>query len=156
MKKIQLFEKKQIRSVWNEKTEEWYLSVLGVIEVLSDSVNPTDYLKKLRKRDENLGAYIGTNCPQIELLTICKQLKLPVADGKNHKLYLTGKETQYIEDAVRSGKTSGNGEFTKKCQQFFEQKYGFKNQVLANNIIDRTCKKLCLLVKNVYICNVFW
>lgn len=36
---------------------------------LTDSSNPTDYLKNIRKRDEELGFYIGTNCPQVELLT---------------------------------------------------------------------------------------
>jgi hypothetical protein len=42
---------------------------VDVIEVLTDSVNPTDYLKKLRKRDAELGNYIGTNCPQVEMIT---------------------------------------------------------------------------------------
>ena len=37
--------------------------------VLTDSVNPIDYLKKIRKRDEALGVYLGTNCPQVEMLT---------------------------------------------------------------------------------------
>ncbi|MBN8650947.1 MAG: hypothetical protein J0L67_05950 [Cytophagales bacterium] len=69
MNTIQLFENRQIRSVWNTATEEWYLSLVDVIEVLTDSVNATDYLKKLRKRDEILGDYIGTNCPQVEMLT---------------------------------------------------------------------------------------
>ena len=43
-----------------------------------------------------------------------------------NKPYLTGKEMQYIEDAVKSGKISGNGFFTKKCQEFFEKEFGFK------------------------------
>jgi hypothetical protein len=42
---------------------------VDVIEVLTDSVNPTDYLKKLRKRDDLLGEYIGTNCPHVEMQT---------------------------------------------------------------------------------------
>ena len=53
-----------------------------------------------------------------------------------NKPYLTGKETQYIEQAVRSGKISGNGEFTKKCQQFFEQKYGFRKCLLTTSCTD--------------------
>ena len=63
--KIQLFEDRKVRTVWDEKQEKWYFSVVDVIEVLTDSVNPTDYLKKMRKRDEELNLYIGTNCPQI-------------------------------------------------------------------------------------------
>ena len=42
-----------------------------------------------------------------------------------NKPYLTGKEMHYIYQAVYSGKISGNGEFTKKCQKFFEEKYGY-------------------------------
>lgn len=66
---IKLFEDKKIRSVWNEAEEEWYFSVVDVIGVLTDSSNPTDYLKKLRKRDPLLGNYIGTNCPQVAMFT---------------------------------------------------------------------------------------
>ena len=60
---VKLFEQKTIRSYWNEKEEQWYFSVVDIIEALTDSVNPTDYLKKLRKRDSELGNYLGTNCP---------------------------------------------------------------------------------------------
>ena len=50
-----------------------------------------------------------------------------------NKPFLTGKETQYIEEAVFSGKISGNGDFTKKCQSFFEKKYGFKKCIARYN-----------------------
>ena len=63
--KMQVFEHKKIRSHWDEENEEWYFSIVDVIEVLTDSINPTDYLKKIRKRDILLGEYIGTNCPHI-------------------------------------------------------------------------------------------
>jgi hypothetical protein len=58
-----------IRSLWNEEEEKWYFSIVDVVAVLTDSVNPTDYLKKIRKRDPELGSYIGTNCPQVGMLT---------------------------------------------------------------------------------------
>lgn len=64
---IQLFENKKIRTAWDEEQEEWYFSVVDVIAVLTDSQNPTDYLKKMRKRDKILGTYLGTNCPQIAM-----------------------------------------------------------------------------------------
>ena len=67
--KVQLFESKKIRSAWNEEEEEWYFSIVDVIEALTDSTNPTDYLKKIRKRDTLLGEYIGTNCPQVAMMT---------------------------------------------------------------------------------------
>lgn len=66
---IKLFEDKKIRSAWNEEEEEWCFSVVDVIDVLTDSANPTDYLKKLRKRDTLLADYIGTNCPYVAMTT---------------------------------------------------------------------------------------
>lgn len=66
---IKLFESKKIRSHWDEEQEKWYFSVVDVVEALTESTNPTDYLKKLRKRDPELGIYIGTNCPQVEMVT---------------------------------------------------------------------------------------
>ena len=73
---IQLFEDKKVRSVWDSETEQWYFAVVDVVEVLTDSVNPKDYLKKMRKRDPELGDYIGTNCPQVAMMT---------SSGKNRK-----------------------------------------------------------------------
>ncbi|WP_407399467.1 Bro-N domain-containing protein [Treponema sp.] len=48
---IKLFEEKKVRSVWNEEEQQWYFVVVDVIEILTDSKNPTDYIKKMRKRD---------------------------------------------------------------------------------------------------------
>lgn len=53
-----------------------------------------------------------------------------------NKPYLTGKETAYIEQAVRSGKISGNGMFTQKCHKFFEERYGFKKCLLTTSCTD--------------------
>ena len=50
--------------------------------------------------------------------------------------HLTGKETYYIYQAVADGKLSGNGVFTKKCQQFFEERYGFKKCLLTTSCTD--------------------
>ena len=69
VQQIKLFQEGKIRSIWNEEEGQWYFSVVDVVGVLTESVNPTDYLKKLRKRDDSLGSYIGTNCPQIEMYT---------------------------------------------------------------------------------------
>lgn len=51
---IKLFEDNLVRSIWDEEKEEWYFSVSDVVQVLTDSTNVTDYIKKLRKRDEEL------------------------------------------------------------------------------------------------------
>ena len=53
-----------------------------------------------------------------------------------NKPFLTGNETKYIEEAVNSGKISGNGIFTKKCQDFFETQYGFKKTLLTTSCTD--------------------
>ncbi|MEY4836034.1 MAG: hypothetical protein RI980_2149 [Bacteroidota bacterium] len=53
-----------------------------------------------------------------------------------NKPYFTGKETEYIKEAVASGRISGNGKYTKKCQQFFEEKYGFKKTLLTTSCTD--------------------
>ena len=80
MSNVKLFQEKQVRSVWNEEEEQWYFSVVDVVAILTDSTNPTDYLKKLRKRDAELASYIGTNCPQVNMLT---------NTGKNRKTLAT-------------------------------------------------------------------
>ena len=59
--------------------------------------------------------------------------------------HLTGKENAYINMAVVNGKLSGNGEFTKRCQQFFEERYGFKKCLLTTSGTDalEMCAMLC-------------
>ena len=51
---IQLFEDKKVRTVWDSETEQWYFCVVDVVEVLTDSKNPSDYIKKMKKRDPSL------------------------------------------------------------------------------------------------------
>lgn len=63
MSNIKLFESKKIRSVWNERDQKWYFSVADAVEALTDTVNPKDYIKKMRKRDTELNSNWGTNCP---------------------------------------------------------------------------------------------
>lgn len=53
-----------------------------------------------------------------------------------NKPFLTGKEAHYMYQAVYTGKLSGNGAFTKKCQQFFEEKYGFKKAIMTTSGTD--------------------
>lgn len=64
-----------------------------------------------------------------------------------NKPHLTGKEAHYMYQAVYNGKLSGNGEFTKKCQQFFESRYGFKKSLLTTSGTDalEMCAMLCEL-----------
>ena len=71
---IKLFEEQQIRTSWDETSEEWYFSVVDVIEILTESTNPRDYWFKMKQRVKLEDG--------IELSTICRQLKLLAPDGK--------------------------------------------------------------------------
>ena len=74
--KIQLFEDKRIRTAWDEEKEEWYFSVVDVVSVLTDSIDPTAYWRKLKQRLKAEGN---------ETVTNCHGLKMTAADGK-HRL----------------------------------------------------------------------
>lgn len=83
MEKVQIFQDKKVRTHWDAEKEEWYFSVVDVVRVLTDSANPTDYLKKMRKRDSELATFIGTNCPQVDMMTETgKRRKTLAADSK--------------------------------------------------------------------------
>lgn len=66
-KDIQLFEDKQIRTAWNEEKEEWYFSIVDVVGVLTDSPNPNNYWKVLKKRLKDEGSQLVTNCNQLKM-----------------------------------------------------------------------------------------
>ena len=51
---IKLFQEKKIRSVWNEEEQQWCFSVVDVVGVLTDSVNPTDYPELAQERMKEL------------------------------------------------------------------------------------------------------
>lgn len=83
MNKVQIFQDKKVRTHWDAEREEWYFSVVDVVGALTDSTNPTDYLKKMRKRDPELASFMGTNCPQVDMLTETgKHRKTLAADSK--------------------------------------------------------------------------
>ncbi len=64
-----------------------------------------------------------------------------------NKPYLTGKEMHYMYQAVYSGKISGNGIYTVKCQRFFEEKYGFKKALLTTSCTDAL--EMCAMLANI-------
>ena len=64
-----------------------------------------------------------------------------------NKPFLTGKELEYMRNAVASGKISGNGEYTKRCQQFFEEKYGFRKCLLTTSCTDAL--EMCAILSGV-------
>ena len=62
MNKIKVFENKKVRTAWNEETEDWFFSVIDVIEILTESENPRDYWKVLKYRLAKEGSELVTNC----------------------------------------------------------------------------------------------
>ena len=74
---IQLFEDKKVRTLWDTGKEKWYISIVDVIGILTDSPNPNNYWKVLKNRLKKEGSQLVTNC---------NQLKMQSSDGK---FYLT-------------------------------------------------------------------
>jgi len=70
---IKIFEQKEVRTLWDEDAEKWFISVVDVIAVLTESVNPTAYWRKLKQRLKEEGN---------ETVTNCHGLKMKAADGK--------------------------------------------------------------------------
>ena len=70
---IQLFEEKKVRTFWDEKQEKWYFSIVDAIAILTDSIDPAAYWRKLKQRLKQEGN---------ETVTICHGLKMRAADGK--------------------------------------------------------------------------
>lgn len=77
---IKLFEEKKVRSVWDEEQEKWYFCVVDVVEALTDSVNPTDYIKKMKKRDPLLAQGWGQIVTPLSLQTSGGKQKINCAD----------------------------------------------------------------------------
>lgn len=73
---IQIFESRQVRTIWDDETEKWYFSVVDVVGVLTDSPNPNNYWKVLKNRLKKEGN---------ESVTSCNQLKMQSSDGKYYK-----------------------------------------------------------------------
>lgn len=66
MSNIRLFNDARIRVSWNDQEEEWYFSVVDVVAVLTESLDPKQYLKKIRNRDQELNSKWGTICTPVE------------------------------------------------------------------------------------------
>ncbi len=90
-KSIKLFQNKEIRTAWNEEEQSWYFSVSDVVSALTDSIDPKQYIKKMRSRDPELASKWGT---------ICTPVEMPTADGKRRKI--SAADTQGILRLIQS------------------------------------------------------
>ncbi len=73
---IKLFEQTKVRTLWDEEQEKWFVSIIDVIAVLTDSANPRKYWSVLKTRLKKEGSELATNC---------SQLKMQSSDGKFYK-----------------------------------------------------------------------
>jgi hypothetical protein len=74
---IQLFEDKKVRTIWEENQEKWFFSIQDVVQILTDSADVKQYIKKILSRDETLKSNWGT---------ICTLVEMKAADGKYRKI----------------------------------------------------------------------
>ena len=81
--KIQLFQEQKVRTHWDEEQEKWYFSVQDVVQILSESKDVKQYIKRMRSRDAELNSNWGT---------ICTPLKMPAADSKMRKIQASDTE----------------------------------------------------------------
>ena len=80
---IKLFQNSQIRTKWDSDIEDYYFSVIDVIAVLTGSKNPRDYWYKLKKREEENGVELSTNCRRLKMLASDGKMRLTdVANSK--------------------------------------------------------------------------
>lgn len=77
MSNIKLFEEKHVRSVYIEQDEKWYFSIQDVVQILTNSLDVKQYIKKMLTRDEQLKNNWGT---------ICTPVEMKAADGKTRKI----------------------------------------------------------------------
>jgi len=85
---IKLFESKKVRSQWDGEQGKWYISIVDVVGVLTESPNPNNYWKVLKNRLKKEGN---------ESVTNCNQLKMQSSDGKFHKTQCKKPEINQIK-----------------------------------------------------------
>ncbi len=89
--KIQLFQQQAVRTFWDEQKEKWFFSVQDVIQILSESTDIKQYIKKMRSRDSELNSNWGTICTPVVMLA---------ADGKKRKIQAS--DTQGLFRIIQS------------------------------------------------------
>lgn len=83
---IKLFNHKEIRTHWDDEQEKWYFSIVDVVGVLTESVNPNNYWKVLKSRLKKEGSQLVTNCNQLKMLS---------SDGRYYKTDVADTEQLY-------------------------------------------------------------
>ena len=151
---IKLFEDKLVRSVWDDEKEEWFFSVHDVVQILTDSANVTDCIKKMRKRDAGLSEGWGQIITPLSVQTAGGLQKTNFADTKGifriiqsipskkaepFKLWLAqvgAERLEQLQDPERSIQQAWAGKTAKEYKQF----KGLKKENLRDNMTNKRQK----------------
>ena len=78
---IQLYENKSVRTIWDEDQEKWFISIIDVIQILTESIDPNAYWRKMKQRLKTEGNETVTNCHSLKMLSPDNKMRLTdVAD----------------------------------------------------------------------------
>ena len=130
---IKLFENKKVRSVWDAEAEKWYISIVDVIEVLTESPNPRKYWSVLKTRLKQEGSELATNC---------SQLKMQSADGKFYKTDVADVEQLFrLIQSIPSPKAEPfklwlSELARERLEEEYKQHKGLKTESLRDNMTN--------------------
>jgi len=111
--KIKLFDQQSVRAYWDEEQDKWFFSVQDVVQILSESRDVKQYIKKMRQRDPELASNWGTICTPVamiasdgrlrkiqaaESVTNCHALKMWEQDGKMRLTDVVDTEQLFLEN----------------------------------------------------------
>ena len=152
--KIKLFENRRIRTAWDEEREEWYFSIVDVVGVLTDSVDPTAYWRKLKQRLKAEGN---------ETVTNCHGLKMTAHDGKKRLTDVADTEQllRIIQSIQEFCDSFINGSYQISflriifnisliaCLVLFLRTF-FKRNIFISSIIDENLFNFCAECKQIH------
>ncbi|MGYP000940907300 len=95
---VQIFEDKKVRTIWDSDQEKWYFSIIDVIAVLTESVDPNAYWRKLKQRLKKEGNETVTNCHGLKMLAKVARKELEAKTGKKVVSPVSAKKMIGIEN----------------------------------------------------------
>ena len=101
-KSVAIFEDQPVRRVWNKKDSKWYFSIVDVVRVLTDSLDPSGYLKDMRRRDSELSKGWGQIATPLSIET--KEGGSIAMSARKQLEEQTGKRVVSTENFLSEGK----------------------------------------------------
>ena len=113
---IQIFNEKKVRTVWDSDTEEWYFSVIDVVEILTESLDPSAYWRKFKQRLKAKGNETVANCHRLKLQAADRKIRLADVATSEQENPTT------MREHVKAAKSGGN--VAKAARAELESKLG--------------------------------